>query len=35
MPAYLRPREVSMSDVGIDFLLLLLLPLIFRTKVEI
>jgi hypothetical protein len=35
MLAHSRPREVSMSDVGIELLLLLLLLLLFRTKVGI
>jgi hypothetical protein len=35
MPVPSLPREVSMSDVGIDLILLVLLLLLFRTKVGI
>lgn len=35
MHVHSQPREVWMSDVGIDFLLVLLPLLLFRTKVGI
>ena len=35
MPVPSLPCEVSMSDVGIDLILLVLLLLLFRTKVGI
>jgi hypothetical protein len=35
MPVPPLPREVNMSDVGIDLILLVLLLLLFRTKVGI